>query len=57
VDPEQDFYNWMNGLKGLGQVDENASDNPISTRLEKRRTPSPDLHADSRWQDEGGEGG
>ena len=57
VEPEEDFIRWMKGLKAIGLHDEKSLE---IQRIEARRNilihPT-DLQDNSRWQDDGGEGG
>lgn len=55
--PEQDFIKWMNGLKSIGQPDEKSLHISKAKLPSDRQTKSSDLTDESRWLDEGGEGG
>jgi hypothetical protein len=65
-DPERDFYDWLKGLRPIGQRDEKVSVNQIARRLgfEKTTFTDPNFGGagqgrddESRWREDGGEGG
>jgi hypothetical protein len=56
-EPESDFFRWLNGLKSIGQRDEKAWKVQEVLQARDRKTKSSNLNDESRWQDEGGEGG
>jgi len=65
-DPEHDFYDWLKGLKSMGQRDEKDSPNQIARRLGDEKTSLTDPNNggsgqgrddESRWRDDGGNDG
>ena len=60
-DPEQDFYNWLNSLKAIGQKDESTmmtTRRPETAKVSTIRTGwdflTPRADDELRWQDDGG---
>jgi hypothetical protein len=56
-DPESDFFKWMNSLKSMGQRDERDAEIRKATEAQIRQSKPSNRKDDSRWQDDGGEGG
>jgi hypothetical protein len=54
---EQDFYKWLKGLKSQDQRDETPSVMKMIRQPGKAKGTPTDLMDDSRWRDNGGEGG
>lgn len=48
-DPEQDYYEWLNGLKSIGQRDEKTPEMRGTGQPGNERTKSTDLRDDPLW--------
>jgi hypothetical protein len=56
-DPEHDFYDWLNGLRSIGQRDEKAPANQSARQLGNETIAFTDLKDDSSRQRDGEKGG